>query len=59
MMEGRDCDGLDGCESSKELEVLILFSLFFRKEWWLSSIKAGKKEIGAESENKERGGLFS
>jgi len=36
------------------------FFVFFRKEWWLSSIKAGKKEIDAESENKGEGeGLFS
>jgi len=50
---------LDGCESSKKMIRLILFFVFFRKGWWLSSIKARKKEIGAESENKGRGGLFS
>lgn len=59
MMEGRVCDGWMVANHQKKMVRLILFFVFFRKGWWLSSIKARKKEIGAESENKGEGGLFS
>lgn len=47
----------DGCESSKKLVRLILFFVFFRKGWWLSSIKAGKKEIRCGIREQGGGGV--